>query len=376
MLQNPIKVVHIASGDLWAGAEVQLYNLVKELHKCDDVSVSVILLNHGILEQKLLEKNIGVTVFNEAELSAPHIFRGVLRAVGKERPDLIHTHRFKENIIGSLVALFSPNTFSLRTCHGAQEVTYPFWQLHKAIVHMLDRICGRYLQKRVVSVSEELTQKLEKIFCKDKLVTITNGIDINDVLTRSKEITPIAKQSERIKIAFVGRLVAVKRVELFVKVANALLQQDPSLYEFYIFGDGPLKDKVKDLIKESGHEHAIFLMGFKENVPSYLAAMDLLLVTSLHEGLPMVVLESLALKVPIIATAVGGIPAALDNGNAGTVVAARRPQQEFVSMIKNFALNREPFTLKAEAGFDFVQNRMSANKMAKEYMSLYGAVLK
>jgi len=161
-----IKVIHIASGDLWAGAEVQLYNLAKELDQYSDISLSVILLNHGLLEQNLLEQNISVTVFDETRLNTVQILFKIIKQVYSQKPDLIHTHRFKENIIGSIATLLSLRTLSIRTCHGAPEFTFNFWQMHKTIMQRLDVMCGKYIQKRVISVSDELTQKLQKIFHK------------------------------------------------------------------------------------------------------------------------------------------------------------------------------------------------------------------
>jgi len=72
---TPITILHIASGDLWAGAEVQLYTLVRALHHSPGVSVRVILLNHGTLEEKLHEEGVDVLVLTETSLSSLQIAR-------------------------------------------------------------------------------------------------------------------------------------------------------------------------------------------------------------------------------------------------------------------------------------------------------------
>ncbi len=370
-----IKVTHIASGDLWAGAEVQLYNLAKELDQYDDISLSVILLNHGLLEQKLLEKNISVTVFDETRFNTVQILFKIIQQVYRQQPDLIHTHRFKENIIGSIVTLLFLRTSSIRTCHGASEFTYNFLQMHKTVMHWLDEMCGRYIQKRVISVSEDLTQKLQKVFHKNRVVTIENGIDIDEVVTKSKETIEENFLDSRIKIAFVGRLVPVKQIDLFIGIAAHLIKQNPSLYEFYIFGEGPLLDETKSLISDYNIGNNIFLMGFKKNVSAYLAKLDILLITSVHEGLPMTLLEALALKVPVISTAVGGIPVALGSGTSGTVIDPENPKQKFIEEINSFVNNRAPFTLKSESGFQFLQSQLSSRKMAEKYRAVYRLVL-
>ena len=374
--QKTIKVVHIASGDLWAGAEVQLYNLVKELDKYDDISLSVILLNKGLLEQKLLEKNIRATVFDETKFNTAQIIFKIIKWAYKQKPDLIHTHRFKENIIGSIVTLLPLRISSLRTCHGAPEFTFKLRQVHKIAMHKLDELCGKYIQKRVISVSEDLTQKLKKIFPENRIITISNGIDPGEVTARARETIGKEFSDSRIKIAFVGRLVPVKQIDLFIEVAAHLIKQNPSLYEFYIFGEGPLLGDTKSLISDYGIEDNIFLMGFQENVPAYLSKLDLLLITSIHEGLPMTLLEALALKVPIISTAVGGIPAALGAGKRGTLIEPEQPRQKFIEEINSFTNNRTPFACKSEAGFEFLQSQLSSRVMAEKYRAAYTSVLR
>ncbi|MCF6236509.1 MAG: glycosyltransferase [Gammaproteobacteria bacterium] len=369
-------MIHIASGDLWAGAEVQLYNLAKELDQYSDISLSVILLNHGLLEQNLLEQNISVTVFDETRLNTVQILFKIIKQVYSQKPDLIHTHRFKENIIGSIATLLSLRTLSIRTCHGAPEFTFNFWQMHKTIMQRLDVMCGKYIQKCVISVSDELTQKLQKIFHKNSIVTIENGIDIDEVVKKSKATIDANFFDDRIKIAFVGRLVPVKQIDLFIEIAAHLVKKDPSLYEFYIFGEGPLLDDTKNLISHYNIGNNVFLMGFKRNVSAYLAKLDLLLITSMHEGLPMTLLEALALKIPVISTAVGGIPAALGTGKFGTIIDPDNPKPKFIEEINYFANNRTPFIFKSEAGLQFLRSKLSSRHMAEKYRATYSAVLR
>ena len=101
-----INVLHIASGDLWAGAEVQLFTLAKALNNKQDINISVVLLNHGTLEQKLLRNGINVIVLDESALNGFQILWRLFTAIREIQPDVIHTHRVKENILGSVAALF------------------------------------------------------------------------------------------------------------------------------------------------------------------------------------------------------------------------------------------------------------------------------
>src|SRR5690625_4675640 len=108
-----MKVLHIASGDLWAGAEVQVCNLACAQHQ-QGVQVEVILFNPGELEARLRQAGVSVAVYNERRYSALALSWRLLRHMQRSRPDVVHTHRHKENVLGSAVARLV-SASSLRT---------------------------------------------------------------------------------------------------------------------------------------------------------------------------------------------------------------------------------------------------------------------
>ncbi|MFW2438942.1 MAG: glycosyltransferase [Arenicellales bacterium] len=122
----PLKVMHVASGDLWAGAEVQLSTLARALHAMPDTSVSVILLNYGRLEQELKKSGINVIVLDESKLNGFQILYRIAQIIRKQKPGIVHTHRLKENILGSIAAHSVSRTVSMRTVHGAPEHPPPW----------------------------------------------------------------------------------------------------------------------------------------------------------------------------------------------------------------------------------------------------------
>ena len=134
--------MHVASGDLWAGAEVQLYTLAKTLHSQTDAIVSVVLFNHGTLEHKLRVAGIHVVVIDESALNGIQILLRLVRNIREQRPDVIHTHRIKENILGSIAAILCCNIPSLRTVHGAPEHNPAWWQFHKRLIIANSKVLG------------------------------------------------------------------------------------------------------------------------------------------------------------------------------------------------------------------------------------------
>src|SRR5690606_22350536 len=161
-----------------------------------------------------------------------------LRALIREiEPTVVHTHRTKENVLGSLANLLSKNVPCLRTVHGAPE--HKPRALATRLTLLADRMCGRYLQRRIIAVSSELKQRLQESYPPDKIVVIQNGIDVGAVRERIHPVEFRAAEDGMTHIGIVGRLVPVKRVDLFLEMASLMQRSRPQRrWRFHIFGDG------------------------------------------------------------------------------------------------------------------------------------------
>jgi len=374
---TPITILHIASGDLWAGAEVQLYTLVRALHHSPGVSVRVILLNHGVLEEKLHEEGVDVLVLTETSLSSLQILLRIKRSISEQRPDVIHTHRLKENILGSIAGYLAGGVPSMRTAHGAPEHPPSWRQLPKLITRSLDRLAGKYIQRKIIAVSGDLAVLLRQTFPSRKIHVIENGIDLNSLYNHAVESTSAADtKPDTLRIGLAGRLAPIKRVDLFIKTARYIQDNHPDIKaEFYIFGDGPLRSELEILSQELHTDAIIHFEGHCKDISEKLQGMDILIMTSDHEGLPMILLEAMALKVPVIAHAVGGIPVLLDNGTCGALVRDHRPEgyaDEIHRLSQSITLRTE-LTEKALAR---VKACYSAEENARQYLAQYNEIIK
>ena len=363
-------VLHIASGDLWAGAEVMLYTLAKSLHSDLGVKTTIILLNTGTLEQKLRDRGITVYVIDESQLNSLQIFKQLNKIIKQTLPDVIHTHRIKENILGSIAA-WRNGIPSIRTSHGAPEHRPPLYKLPKRLILLLDKILGRQIQKYIVAVSADLAKKLEKDFHKAKIKVIENGIDIDTIRQSNpaKTTENKAKNSNRIGIA--GRLVPVKRVDLFIESAFHLKRYHPELdIHYYIYGDGPLQEELQNQIRSYHADDYIHLEGHCENLTQQLQTLDALIMTSDHEGLPMVLLESMSLQTPVIAHAVGGIPHLLEQGKCGTLV-YEHTAEAFAEAVAKLINQPQQYKQLTQCAFERINQNYSARSTADAYLKLY-----
>ena len=239
-MTRTIKILHIISGDLWAGAEVQACTLISELVRMPDTEVAVVVMNEGRLAEKLSAVGIRVEVMNERKLGSLQICFRLRRLLKSWRPDVIHTHREKENILGMLANRVSGNVPSVRTMHGGNEHTGTAgWRgIRHAIVRKLDRCCGRASQQKVIAVSRDLGIKLARDFPADSIVVIENGIAAEAIrAARASRNFRIADPNST-HIGIVGRLVPVKRVDIFLGAAAYLRRMCPEhLWRFHVFGD-------------------------------------------------------------------------------------------------------------------------------------------
>jgi L-malate glycosyltransferase len=368
-----LRVVQIASGDLWAGAEAQVYGLSKALAARPDVELMIILLNEGELARRLRNSAIPVHVFDEQHLGALAIWWRMLRELRRFRPHVVHTHRRKENVLGSTAARLV-GAQSVRTVHGASEYSVPWLALHKRAYALLDRTCGRLLQRRVVSVSRALSTKLGQSFGTARVAVIDNGIDAGEVQRRAEAPVPLMQHCDHPRIAFLARLVPVKRVDVFLAAAQRL-HAGGLAAEFFIIGDGPELESCRRRIQGAGLEGRIHLLGFQENAAAWLARMDILMLTSDHEGLPMAVLEAMALKVPVVAHAVGALPEVLEHGRSGVLVHEQTPAAFAEAVTSLLALGPEARRQLAQRALERVRAVYSSAAKAGQYCELYKQVI-
>ncbi len=303
---SPLRVMHIISGDLWAGAEAQAFTLLKYLSP--HVELSVVLLNEGELARRLRAIDVQVTVLPEATLSSLKILFKLIAVLRRFRPNLIHTHRQKENILGNFANILAAITTgrgarSVRTCHGAPEFRPRGMQRLQV---MLDLWVGSYLQQGVIAVSGELANKLTAVFPHRKIFVIENGVDIAQLNSDVVKADFFLDAPSARHIGIVGRLEKVKRVDIFLAMAAILYQRMPSSsLRFHIIGLGRMEKELTETARQLAVP--ITFHGHRSDIARCLNSLDVLVMCSDHEGMPMTGLEAIALGTPLVAHNVGGL---------------------------------------------------------------------
>lgn len=303
------RVMHIISGDLWAGAEVQAYTLLKYLKS--SVELQVVLMNEGELAKRLRQLDIPVTVLPETQLSSLSILKQLISLIRFHRPEVIHTHRQKENIFGNFANVMAfplkkNRPKSVRTSHGAPESTPKGKQ---KIQVWLDSWVGNHLQQAVIAVSNDLAKKLALIFPVGHIQVVHNGVDCQMLLEQIREADFKRAQPDFKHIGIIGRLQPVKRIDIFIEMAALLINNEHygRQLQFHIIGDGNLRPMLEKKTQQLLINTQIKFHGHRDDMASCIASLDAIVMCSDHEGTPMTALEALALNTHLVAHDVGGL---------------------------------------------------------------------
>ncbi len=363
-----LSVMHVSSGDLWAGAEVQLFNLAQALHHAG-VDVTVVLFNKGTLADKLAALHITVITIDENQLAAQRMLSQLRKTIRIISPNVIHAHGYKEYVLAALAKTAISDIAMVRTAHGDTETKASILKPHKLAINFLDRFITRCTINKLIAVSEPLAEKFIARLGKDKVALFENAINIEEVKRIALQQQP-EYPADKFKIACIGRFVPLKQQSLLVDVLAMLDDTTRQKLHLYLFGNGPQFNAIKDKVVQLNLSASISLPGSISPIYPHLSQMDVLVMPSDQEGLPMTLLEAMSLNIPIIAHAVGGIPQLLDNGTCGLLV-NNHSVTGYQDAILKMLNNRDELQTFASNAFERVSNHYSINKSVQAYISLY-----
>jgi len=359
-----LKICHIISGDLWAGAEVMAYQLIKGLYRGCDVSVIVVLLNEGTLADKLKQSGVRVFVIDEKRTNFINILKEVKKICRNYNPTIIHTHRYKENLLAYWAPRQGNKVKLVATQHGMPEPSQSLFNFkHKIIQKYNLRVLKRHFS-RVVLVSEDIKNYFVNTlaFNNDKIKVIHNGIEI--LQDRGDK-----RRFKTFTVGSCGRLFPVKDYPFLIEVARECSTQKSNIH-FILAGDGPGRGKLKALVEKYGLNGSFEFLGHVENMHEFYKGLDLYINTSLHEGIPMSVLEAMSYGLPVIAPRVGGLPEIIEDGAEGFLIDTRDPRT-FSKKCLLLANDRALWQKMSRAALEKVTNHFSVSHMVEKYLTLY-----
>ncbi len=355
---TPIKVVHLISADLWAGAEVSTYHAVCALARRADVQVSVVALNEGEFCTRIRDAGIVLHVVPEIESSFLDLIREIRRVVAG--CDIVHAHRYKEN----LLAAFCGRPW-VCTQHGRPESFRGRARIRAAVSARLDQLAKVRSARRTIAVSSEIEAWLLDFIDRKRVALVWNGIadPAPDGVLRPWNERPL-------RVGILGRLAPVKRFEL----ALAAVARCPGL-QLDVVGDGPERAFLEDQSRRLDVGDRVKFLGHLPDPSEWVANWRALLVTSLHEGNPMSVLEALALGTPVICGRLPGVEEVLA-GSAGWVVDEPSDAAAWGRVLVAAAGNEKDGNRASQQARDRFLSAFTSERCATQLVSVYREALK
>lgn len=376
-MTSPIRICQIASGDLWAGAEVQLAASASYLVERPDVDLTAILMNEGSLAHELRRLGVPVTVIDESRHTALGVLMTLTRWLRDHPVEVVHTHRYKETVLGAIAARLAGVPCLVRTVHGQSEALRGWHRGKLRMYEVLDGIALRCFADRIIAVSRRLAARLQESgYETGTVIPIHNGVDLRKVRPTRGRLA--VRQELGIEpghplIGTVGRLSPVKGHADFLRAARLILQGEPAT-RFLIVGDGPLRGELATLAEQLQIAQACRFVGARCDVYDLVGAMDVFVLPSLDEGIPMALLEAMALGRPVVATAVGGVPEVVADHTTGVLVPSRDAPALSEACLE---LVREPAwaeTIGARAR-RLVEEAFSHEQSGRELVNAYRALI-
>lgn len=294
----------------------------------------------------------------------PTVTVRLLALFRRERVEVAHLHNRLPLIYGVAAARLS-GAVAVHTRHGPRATgARQEWLSHLA-AHGLHAY---------VAVSEDVRkQALERRdVAPERLWMIDNGVDVErfhpgDATARTRARAALGIPAAAWVAGAVGRFAPEKDFPLLVRAIAPLLDQD---HRLLLVGDGAEMAHVRAEVESQGVAAFVSLPGARSDIPDCLAAMDVFVLSSRMEGTPIAVLEAMAAGLPLVASAVGGLPALVTDGNTGFLFPAG-DQAALRARLRALAADPAGAEHVAAAGRRVVEARHSREAMARQYLDLY-----
>jgi len=380
-MAKKIKVVHIITLLELGGAQENTLYTCEHLDK-NKFDVILICGKGGILDDKT--KNIKTYFVKElvreiCPLYDLLAFIKIYKILKKEKPDIVHTHSSKAGIIGRWAAyLLRTTDFGVRTIkivhtfHGFGFNNYQNYFVRK--IYILAELLTAKITDKLVAVSYENISKglKNKIGNELQYAVIRSGIKLQDYQINI-DVEKKKKEFAIINENVVGMIACFKKQKApldFIKTAK-LVCAEKSDTKFILVGDGVLRKQIEDEIKKLNLEKNVILTGWRKDSNEIIKIFDVFVLTSLWEGLPRVIVESMSAGIPVVATYIDGTKEIVREGLTGFVVHPHETEKmaERILRLLNNADLRKKFSQEAKKRVQEFDIDLMVSQQEKLYLS-------
>jgi len=305
----------------------------------------------------------------------------IYKILKKEQPQIIHTHSSKAGILGRWAAYFyrltSGNKNRIKIIHTFHGFGFHDFQnfIVKSVYVNVERITAKISDILIAVAHDNIKKGLRnEIGKKGQYFVIRSGIKLQEYQKRT-DTAALKKKLNLSSEPVVGMIACFKKQKApldFVRTARYVCDEKPET-KFLFVGDGALRPKIESLIKKLNLEKNVILTGWRGDVPEMIKVFDVLILTSIFEGLPKVVVEAMASGVPVVATYVDGTKEIVQEGLTGFFVRPHENQkmaERIIRLLNNSEL-RKSFS---EQSIKYIQE-FDIDLMVRQQEELYQKLL-
>ena len=366
---NGVKVLQLISSGGYYGAENMLLNLCASQQKAGCQNSLMIFYNVHVPNVEFYERarrrGLSVRMVHCQGRADWRAVRQIEECIQEDGMQLLHTHGYKADLYGYVAARRSGKPI-VATCHNWVGGTAAL-----GIYNHLDRMALKRFHG-VAAVSDSVAQRLlASGVPASKIRTIANGIDVQ-TFERARPSPALNFDGSKV-VGMVARLDLRKGFEYLLRAARELCGAFPEL-KVVIVGEGPDRSEIEGMIQRLGLQSTVILAGQHSDMPAIYAAMDIFVLPSLNEGLPMTILEAMAASKPVIATRVGAIPKVIQDGETGLLVDPG-DTDGLRNALTRLLTDSDLCRRIGSAGHDWVSCNYTSEAMALKYRQMYDDVL-
>ena len=357
------------------GGEQVFLNLVKNIDR-EQFNLSAILFNEGWLYDQLTVHKIKTTIISSKRSWDLNLLYRLIRSCNRQNIDIIHSHYMGANLYAGLVGAILRIPV-VATFHN--ELILAWWKYRYS---RLKHFIIRNFTSKVVLVADFMKQDYMEIagIPSSKLSIIYNGIKTS-IEKNDFDSTSLRKglglSGDDLLIGHIANFRIPKGHRFLIEAAGLVCKKLKNV-KFLLIGDegdGSLKGEIQDLITKMGLTNNVRLLGFRDDIQQLLNLIDIFVLPSTSEGLPLSVIEAMAASKPVVATNVGGLAEIVIPDKTGYLVEAGNVHALAEKLLILLADEGRRGQM-GEQGRKAVERKFSLDVMIDKYQKLYAELLK
>lgn len=367
-----MRILHIIGSLERGGAEAMLSRLMSAMH--GDLHCVISLTKLGPLGEQFIASGYDVHALNIRKRSFLLALLTLWKHIRVFKPNVIQTWMYHSDLLGGIVGRLAGISNVIWNIRNTEIPQSKFSKTYFII-----RICAllsNYVPRKIICCADSAKWHHERLgYCKEKMIVIPNGYQVNSDLPGSQEILSMRQSlgitPDILIIGAVGRFDLIKGYDIFIEAANFLDKSFEGQILFLMVGremtnENPL---LKKLISEKGGDANFMMIGERNDVSRLISTLDIFCLSSRSEGFPNVLAEAMLMQVPCVVTDVGDSRKIV--GKYGIVVKRNDPRELANGILKFLNMSREQRKYFGSSGRDTIIKNYSIDSVANAYSETY-----